>query len=317
MSDCAEKQYKYICCYSTEKKDAKGDGKIFKRIEYTDDEDFIIQKTELQEKQKIANQVYREKHPIEKKVIIKSPNKKKGDLVMETCESNSFGINELKGKELFNNTVSGLPKLELDNGSDGDGSSILILGSGKSGKSHILKEIYNKHFKEKKNQIDLLFSVNIQAKIYSDYPKDRKVNKFDRDCEVLINQLKKVNMETHNKFDYLIMLDDIIDAKYSTLLNNLILTYRNSNFSSIVSLQYPYLLSKGCRSSINQCIFGWFNTDECIESVIKSFLCSTFSRMGYHTLPAQIQLYRELTKNYHFLYYFSRKQKLVRFKLII
>ena len=198
---------------------------------------------------------------------------------------------------------------------------------------------YFKDAPAKRKLQTVLFSVNSHADVYKDIDGARgrtdagrdgtptssgptntakKVmmcNKFDNNGKRLINQMKKVNMMQNNSFNYLIMLDDIINAKYSVILNNLILTYRNSNFSSIISLQYPYLLSKGSRSSINQAIFGAFNTDESIESVIKSFLGSKFSAMGYHTLPTQIQLYKKLTADYHFLYYFSRKDILIRFKL--
>tara|TARA_R110000772_G_scaffold207104_1_gene317682 strand:+ start:162 stop:1103 length:942 start_codon:yes stop_codon:yes gene_type:complete len=310
--------YKYVTLYCARKFDTKGSGLLYKRIDFNDEDHFTVMKKEIQEKQKLDNALYRKDNPVAKKegkrAIKKRMAGEKMDLTKEEPMNNNFGVNVLGAKTLLDNTIDHLPKLQLD---EGTGNSILLLASAKSGKSHILKEIYNTLYKDKKKQIEVLFSVNSHAKIYDDFSDKLKVNKFNRDSEKMINQMKKINMVTKNKFDYLIMLDDVVDAKYSGVLNNLILTYRNSNFSSIVALQYPYLLSKGSRSSVNQTIFGFFNTDESIESVIKSFLSSTFSKMGYHQLPAQVQLYRELTKDHYFLYFFPRNQTLIRFKISI
>lgn len=310
-------QYKYCTLYSARKFDTGTNGLIYKRIDFSDDGDFIVQKRELQDKQKIENMLYRQENPNSKPKVKRAKRRIPGeikDLHEETKESNDFGVNQLKANSIMTDTLDHLPELKLD---PGTGNSMVILGSSKAGKTHVLKQIFNQYYSDKKKQISFLFSINSHAKVYDDFPEKMKVNKFNRDCEKMVNQMKKINMVTKNKFEYLIMLDDIIDAKYSGLLNNLILTYRNSMFSSIIALQYPYLLSKGSRSSVNQTIFGHFNSDESIESVIKSFLSSTFSKMGYHTLPAQVQLYRELTKDFHFIYFFSRDQTFIRFKLKI
>jgi ABC-type dipeptide/oligopeptide/nickel transport system ATPase subunit len=318
MDTC--KYYKYVTCFSSEKYDdpTKKGGLIYKRIDYNNDGSFEIQKKAIQEKQKLENNIYRTNNPIPKKGPEKRiPRKVAGEISPtdeEQVPNNNFGVNKLQGKSLFANTINYLPKLKLD---PNTGNSLVLIASSKSGKSTILNRIYNQVYKDKKKQIEIVFSVNSHAEVYDHFPRKKLVNKFDKDCENLINQMKKVNMVTKNKFDYLIILDDIIDQKYSSMLNNLILTYRNSNFSSIISLQYAYLLNKGSRASINQVILGHMNSDESIESIVKSYLASTFSKLGYHQLQSQIQLYRELTADYHFLYFFPRTQLLIRFKLDI
>ena len=60
-----------------------------------------------------------------------------------------------------------------------------------------------------------------------------------------------------------------------------------------------------------------FNTSESIETVIKSFLVDIFTNLGYKKLNEQIAFYRKLTEDYHFLYYYSRKNILIRFKINI
>ena len=98
------------------------------------------------------------------------------------------------------------------------------------------------------------------------------------------------------------MLDDIIDVKFSALISNLILTYRNSNISSLISLQYPKLLNKSARANINNIILFNFNTDETIIDTIKLYLRNHFNKLGFKTFDEQLSLYKELTKNHGFIY---------------
>lgn len=299
-------KFKYISLYCCEKKDRCGNGGYFKRLDYYDEEDFEEKKKVLREEQKMKNDLYRKDHPA--RPVSKNGWKKQQGLLI-TKKITPGGNKYKETNELFE-IHDGIPELYLDQDT---GNSFVILGSSKAGKTTFMVELYKKIF-ENQPVITTLFSINEHADIYKPL-NIIKCNKFNRDCERLINQMKKVNMKNNNKFEYLLLFDDIIDAKYSQLLNGLILTYRNSNFSSLISLQYPYLLSKASRSSINQCFFGRFNTDESIENVCKSFLSSYFTKLGYSTLPGQVALYKELTKDYCFLYYYSREDKLVRFRI--
>jgi len=329
------KKYKYINLYDCEKFYDTGRGCIQYRIEFDDDEEFLSKKKIAREKQAVVNARWRADNNKQKKINIKKAINTDGTKLTARqdalvnglrgrSDKSNYGLN--KRLNVFDNTLCKLPCIKLDKQT---GNSIVLLGSSKAGKTTLLNHIYKDYFSSKdapcfksgfsKDPISVLFSVNVHAKIYQD-PAIKgviKVNKFNKDANEMIKKMKRINCEQRNKFNYLVILDDIIDAKYSGTLNNLILTYRNSNFSSIISLQYPYLLSKSSRSSINQCFFGSFNTDESIVSVLKSFLGSAFSRLGYHTQDAQVDLYRELTKDYHFLYYYSRDRVLVRFKLTI
>ena len=74
--------------------------------------------------------------------------------------------------------------------------------------------------------------------------------------------------KTNNAYEFLIMIDDCINLRFNSILNNLVLVLRNSNFSSIISIQYDKILSKQARSSVNNVICGGLNTDESIESFL-------------------------------------------------
>jgi len=317
--------YKYINVYCAEKCDQRGGyGGRLKRVDYDGTEEDLKQKTtEARELQKIINAKYRETHPARK--AQKPPAYIKKDDPIRPPK-------KFSGEEPVPPLTSGLPEIDWD-GQDTDfspsnASSILLLGSSKAGKTYLMKALYKKFYTPSQKVfihkgkpvkfISTLFSINQHAAVYDDFDCF-KCNRFDKNCESLIKQCKKINMVSSppNKYNFLFMLDDIVDSKYSATLNQLILTLRNSAINSILSLQYPYLLQKSARGSIHHTFFGKCNTDEQIEAIIKSFLSSKFTSMGYTTMPAKINLYKKLTEDYAFLYYYPRKDILKRFKLAL
>jgi hypothetical protein len=129
--------------------------------------------------------------------------------------------------------------------------------------------------------------------------------------------MKRINRKCKNKYKFAVFFDDILQVRYSNLMNELILTYRNSNISSLISLQYVKLLSKSCRSSVNNVLFFGINADEDIISTVKCYLKSHFAKMGVKREIDQVNLYRELTKDHQFLYLHPESNTLSLHKLDI
>lgn len=207
----------------------------------------------------------------------------------------------------------GLPPMSLEKDKPGSADSFCVLGSSKSGKTYIMKEINKQFFNDK--SINCIFSPNIHADVYRDF-KGIKFNKFDKECEKMIRQMRKVNALTNNKFRFIFNIDDIIDSKYSKILNELFLILRNSQMSSCILLQYPMLMSKAARSNVSHLLFGRFNNYESIEQICKIFLRGHFKKLyGKKTIDDYMDIYQELTDDYHFLYLDVKKNKLSRFKL--
>ena len=98
------------------------------------------------------------------------------------------------------------------------------------------------------------------------------------------------------------IFDDVISVRNNVLLENLILTYRNSNMSSIISLQYSNLLSKCSRANCNNVLAFGFNTDESIEVVIKTFLLGYLKSKNITKMPDMINWYKNMTKDHSFIY---------------
>lgn len=280
---------KRIQVYSCEKYDKKGDGRVMIEVETkdVDPKDVKDQIKRIREQYKAANTLYRQQ------------NKTKGNKEPTLKEL------DLKSSQHVN--------LQLDKDT---GNTTVILASSKRGKSNILKYLYDKYY-NKKDFVTTLFSISSHIPLYKDAKKRLiKVSKFDNECVSLIKKMRLINHKCKNKYNFCAIFDDIIDVRYSSIVNNLILTYRNSNISSILSLQYPKLLAKSSRGSVNNIILGAFNVDESIIVALNAYLKSIFDRrFGVKKEVDQINLYRKLTDDYHFLYLHPESGTLERFKL--
>lgn len=199
-----------------------------------------------------------------------------------------------------------LRDLDLDLDVD-TGNTTVIYGSSKRGKSSLLMYLYKKYYVD---YISLLFGDNLQKDLYKDpYKKLIKINTFTPD---LIEMTKIINGKTKNKYPFVILLDDIIDQKMNKILMKLILSYRNSNISSVVSLQNVMLFKKENRTNVNNIIFFGFNEDKDIEDVIKRYFNSYLKKMK---MDEKISWYKEQTADHKFIYYNPRKSMFTFHKL--
>ena len=183
------------------------------------------------------------------------------------------------------------PTLHLD---EGTGNTVMLVGSSKSGKTTVQMGLYNKYFTD---YISILFAQNAQLPQY----KAKNLIRSDEYLPKIIDICRRINKEKGNKFDFLFMFDDMVHLKGEKNIADLYLSLRNSNISSIISLQYLNLMNKACRGSVNTIFAGSCNSDENILVLIKCYLLSYFKRLNIVSEIDMINYYRELTKNHGFI----------------
>lgn len=189
--------------------------------------------------------------------------------------------------------------LQLD---EGTGNTVFLVGSSKQGKSTLLMHIYDKYYAREKDLISILWTANPHIPLYKHHDKLIVSGVWNKDAEEVIQEEKKIQTKTKNKYQFLNMFDDVINVRNNALMDNLVMTYRNAKMSSIISLQYSNLMSKCCRANVNGiCAFG-FNTDEAILVIIKTFLSGFLRKLGVRDETDQINFYREATKDHSFIY---------------
>lgn len=195
--------------------------------------------------------------------------------------------------------VSDKFKLKLDKKT---GNTCCIIGSSKQGKSTLLMKIYDDEYSDDKKFISTLFTINPQIGLYKHHKNLLLSGCFNAKSEKYIKLQKYINTKTKNEYKFLNMFDDVIDMKHTKLINELILTYRNSNISSIISLQYGYLISKMNRANVNNVIIFKSNSNEAIQDVINVYLKPYLVKMGFKTFEDQMKIYKHVTDNHGFFY---------------
>jgi hypothetical protein len=170
------------------------------------------------------------------------------------------------------------------------GISFCLLGSTRAGKStflkHLLEKYFDKHFK-------VLMSNSIHNPIYNDVEVDVKSPVYHGK---LVNEAYMINKKTDNKYEMMMILDDVVSAKFDRDLLKLLAIYRNSNLSAIVSIQSPVLLNSATRGNLNVVMLGSQNSEEQVEKIIKMYLNSYLTGRN---MTEKIMEYKRLTADYH------------------
>jgi hypothetical protein len=176
------------------------------------------------------------------------------------------------------------------------GSSVLMIGSTRSGKSTALKYILDNYYQK---CVGVLFSQSIKANAYKDmnYPLIAKSGAF---IPELIHDMYVINKETNNHYPFMVIIDDCPLVRSDKELLKLTTIYRNSGLSSIVCCQNLGMLNPTCRSNINFILLFKLNNTEAIEKTIKTFLRG-YLPQGWN-FDRKIDWYKTNTDNHHFIF---------------
>lgn len=175
------------------------------------------------------------------------------------------------------------------------GCSWALIGSSKSGKTTLLKHIYNEYYKK---YCTIMFSMNAHAEIYKDL--DKNVIVCDTFHPSLFAEAHEINTKCNNKFPFLFISDDYVDSaiKSSPEVLRALTIYRNANMTSIFVFQGRTLMNSVGRNQVNYvCVFKQQTPKEW-KAVIEEFL-SMWLPMGM-TMAEMINFCMEATKNHQF-----------------
>ena len=177
------------------------------------------------------------------------------------------------------------------------GTSWALIGSSRSGKTTLLKYIYKTYYSK---HISIMFSMNAQADIYKDIPKNVMVT--DHFYPELIKECHQINTISGNKYPFWICTDDFVDKaiKNSPEITRMLTIYRNANMSCVQSFQGRTLMSAVGRNSCNYICVLKQNTTQEWERVIKEFL-SMYLPPGM-SMAQMVAFCQEATKDYQFFF---------------
>ena len=176
------------------------------------------------------------------------------------------------------------------------GASVLMIGSTRCGKTTALKHILKRYFKD---HIGVVFSESAKSTAYADM-KHKNLPLSSAWVPELIKDMYKINKETKNHYDFMVILDDMPTVKADKELLKLTTIYRNSNLSSIVCMQSPSLLTPTQRSNFNFVFLFKANTTAQAEANIKHYLRGIWPE-GWN-YEKKIEAYKEMCEDHHFIF---------------
>jgi hypothetical protein len=176
------------------------------------------------------------------------------------------------------------------------GCSILMVGSGRAGKTYALKHILDTYFKK---HCGVIFSQSARAEAYKNmkYPLLPLSSAY---IPELVNASYRINKETKNAYPFLYVIDDCPLVKNDKELLKTLTIYRNSGISCIQCVQTPTLVSPTCRSNFTFMMLFRCSATEQIENICKFFLRGYFPPSW--RMEDKIRWYKEHTENHYFLF---------------
>ena len=291
-----------IILYSCKKFNETGAGTYSRSIEIPPDstqEEIIDLIKSVKEAQKRENEEYRRNKKIEdyERLMSKIPE--------QVASDSNYTISKSLKASVFSKASLMVvkPSLILDKGT---GNTLFIVGSSKAGKSYALIKVYEEYYKEDSKTISILFTDSPQSPHYKQLKKRGLIvcpeGGFNDDSKSFITKIKGLQSKFDNPVRFLLMFDDVLNLRYSDIIQKALLIYRNSYISTIISIQYPNLLNKSMRANVNNIFLFRFNSDETIEVAIRAFCGSYEPFLSISSMEQKIKKYKELTMDHQFIY---------------
>jgi hypothetical protein len=189
------------------------------------------------------------------------------------------------------------------------GASVLMIGSTRSGKTTALKYILKRYFKD---HIGVVFSESARSPAYADM-KHKNLPLSSAWIPQLIKDMYKINKDTKNHYDFMVILDDMPTVKMDKELLKLTTIYRNSNLSSICCMQSPSMMTPTQRSNFNFVFLFKANTTAQAEANIKNYLRGIWPE-GWN-YEKKIEAYKQMTDDHHFIFIDNLAGKIYRCKI--
>lgn len=154
---------------------------------------------------------------------------------------------------------------------------------------------------EKIEYINMLFCDNPGLKHYEGYTDLIQCRGFDKPQQKIISDIQDIQIATKRKYRVSLYVDDILNTTHMGIVDKMFLSLRNLEISSCICVQYLYLISKKCRSNIQNIIFCKLLNAESIQNVLDVYLEPYFTSFGFPKKD-HIALYMQLTDNFNFIH---------------
>lgn len=206
-----------------------------------------------------------------RKNVLKSLNKQQQNQTQATPSTASENINNGK---IADPPIEQVLPHSIFAPEDESANTKAFIAPSFSGKTTFMVMELNRLTDEELNRYDgiFLFTNSPNARPYEHLQKRvlKKIRKFPTFIPSVVRLLNLINQASDNRFKFLVLMDDCLKLR-GDLISDLILTMRNNNVSTVISMQYSKLLTPAQRQSIHD--FFFFNLKaEDFEYLLSGFI---------------------------------------------
>lgn len=163
-----------------------------------------------------------------------------------------------------------------------NGVTYAIIGSSGCGKSTLIRKIFlDKLYIDDKRFIVSIFTESAKSDAFDELDTTVLIDKKGLDMDA-IHFCYHMNSRYDKKYNFVVLLDDVIHIRYNKLIQSMFLTMRNTNITSIVSLQYPKLIPLCVRTSVYFTLLFHFNNTEAVEMVVRGWMSAYLPGKNIH-----------------------------------
>jgi ABC-type dipeptide/oligopeptide/nickel transport system ATPase component len=181
------------------------------------------------------------------------------------------------------------------------GATAFLVGGSSSGKSSLLVQALSNILDQHPDRYDVIFIFSesenaVPIKDWLMHNQPTKVHFFPNFIPELVTIMVQINKATDNRYGTLVVLDDCLELLRSKTMNKAINIYRNSNISTIVSIQYPKFVSPAMRASFHRVWITGAKNYEIQKSILDIFIKGYMRKLGYKTIDRMIEGLEKMTK---------------------
>lgn len=166
-------------------------------------------------------------------------------------------------------------KSDMQSKTANNGVTYALIGSSGCGKSTLIRKVFLDYLYAgpyaEKDYVVTVFTLSKTSDALQHLPKDILIDGNGVDVDA-INLDYKTNQEYDKKFNIVNILDDCIHIRHEKMVERMFLIMRNSNITSVVSLQYGKLIPPSIRTSVYFSFCMRQNSPESIEVMVRGWV---------------------------------------------
>ena len=186
-----------------------------------------------------------------------------------------------------------------------NGITMLIVGGSNRGKTTLLTELLSRVYSDDlriagKQYLTCLFTESSQSDALKKLEKQKNVvivPGMDLDIISFFYNQNMTYGKTKVGYSPIIVMDDILELRYESVIQKLFCIYRNMNITSIVSVQHANLIPRSIRGSVYYQIIFPSNNAANNEDVCRAFLWSYLE--GRNVVEKMKSFFTWTSKSYH------------------